>query len=179
MSVLQEISGALAFLPSTEEAPAPQRRQEGISGLEWHIPASQLKSHYRKSPQSEGVLALSKSRRLFFEIQEGLSAELEQVRKKYVFPANHSVEAFLQDHRSVPQILMDAEPHLQDCFGADSVINLEVLIDESASSSLYAVVLWPGAVNGAESALAKFDDTWWLDNSHEASGLLTFTYELV
>ena len=44
------------------------------------------------------------------------------------------------------------------------------------NTSLYAIVVWRGLAEGAESALEDFDERWWLNQSAQPG--LTFTYEL-
>ena len=102
-----------------------------------------------------------------------------QVRRSYVLPNDASVAEFFRSHRTIPQLLVLAAPHLLEYFGAGTVLTLRATIDEYGSQTLYAVVMWPGAVRDVRDALANFDDHWWIANSRQAGGDLTFTYELV
>ena len=104
---------------------------------------------------------------------------LNEVRKHYVLPADSPVAGFLTEHRAIPQVLLGAAPQLKACFGAEAVFNLRAPIDESGSRTLYAVAMWPGELQDARSALAKFDNAWWMPRAPQAAGYLTFTYELV
>ncbi len=104
---------------------------------------------------------------------------INDVRRNFVLPTNSSVEGFFNDHRTIPQLLLQAVPHVKRYFGADVVFNLRVPIDESGSQTLYAVAMWPGTLKDVRRALEQFDDAWWIANSRKASGYLTFTYELV
>jgi hypothetical protein len=106
-------------------------------------------------------------------------AALKEVRKYFVLPNDSSVATFLGEHRSLPQLLLEAVTPLKACFGMQTVFGLRAPIDESGSRTLYAVAMWPGKVRDARNALAKFDDGWWIAQSRQASGYLTFTYELV
>ncbi|MEX2260387.1 MAG: hypothetical protein WD696_00470 [Bryobacteraceae bacterium] len=106
-------------------------------------------------------------------------AVLNEVRKHYVLPADASVMTFLTEHRTIPQILLGAAPHLKPCFGADAVFSLRAPIDEAGSRTLYAVAMWPGKSQDVRDALAKFDNDWWMVRAGQAAGYLTFTYELV
>ena len=108
----------------------------------------------------------------------GHEATLKEVRKHFVLPNDSSVATFMAEHRSLPQILLEAVTPLRTCFGTGTIFNLRAPIDESGSRTLYAVAMWPGKVRDARNALAKFDD-WWIAQSRQASGYLTFTYELV
>jgi hypothetical protein len=40
-------------------------------------------------------------------------------------------------------------------------------------------VLWPGNAAEAYAAIDRFEDTWWVANSHLGVGRLAFTYRLV
>ena len=106
-------------------------------------------------------------------------ALLCEVRRRYVLPKDSSVKTFLIEHRTLLPILLEAVPQLKACFGAQAVFSLRAPIDDSGSQTLYSVVIWPGNVREVREALARFDDTWWIQHSREASGYLTFTYELV
>ncbi|HME08151.1 MAG TPA: hypothetical protein VKG25_13940 [Bryobacteraceae bacterium] len=117
------------------------------------------------------------------ERMRGFQAEhnsaLKELRRKFILPPDPSVVTFLTEHRTLPQILLEAADHLRAYFGADTIFNLRAPIDESGSRTLYAVVMWPGTVSAVKAALARFDDEWWIAHSRQASGYLTFTYELV
>jgi hypothetical protein len=106
-------------------------------------------------------------------------ATLKEVRKHFVLPNDSSVATFLTEHRSLIQILLEAVVQLRACFGMETVFSLRAPIDESGSRTLYAVAMWPGKVRDARNALARLDDGWWIAQSQQASGYLTFTYELV
>ena len=104
---------------------------------------------------------------------------LAEIRKHYLLPPDSSVQSFLTEHRSLPALVLQALPGLRVCFGPQAIIALRAPIDASGDRILYGVVQWAGSARDAKKALQKFDDTWWISRSHEASGHLTFTYELV
>jgi len=103
---------------------------------------------------------------------------IREVRKLYVFPKDNSVTHFLEGHRNVPQLLIAAVPVLEGYFGTGTIFVLRAPTDEQGSQSLYAVVMWPGSVEDVANALDHFEDEWWLSNSRQSLGRLTFTYEL-
>ena len=105
--------------------------------------------------------------------------ELNELRRYFVLPSDSSVSTFLSEHRTVPQVLLDAAPHLLECFRSKTVLNLRAPIDESGTKTLYAVAIWPGNVRDVRQALARFDDAWWIAHSRQASEHVAFTYELV
>ena len=136
------------------------------SGTHWPEPR-------QRAPILEG---LEKQMAEFAALDEAI---LSEVRKNYVLPADSSVLNFLTEHRTIPQILLDAAPQLKACFGADAVFNLRAPIDESGSRILYAAAMWQGKSQDVRDALAKFDRDWWTARAGQAAGYLTFTYELV
>jgi len=105
--------------------------------------------------------------------------ELTKLRIEYVFDETHRVEVFLKEHRALLEILLDAVIPLRGCFGKDVVLQLQVGWDEGAPKTIYGVVIWKNDLASARTALKKFDETWWLDNSKRASGRIVFDYELV
>lgn len=106
-------------------------------------------------------------------------ADIDEIRKIFVMQDNIGVTSFLHDHRTIPQLLLQAVPHLKERFGSDTVFVLRALIDESGFSDLYAVAMWPGKAHDAIEALDRFVDQWWIGNARPAAGYLNFTYELV
>lgn len=105
---------------------------------------------------------------------------MADVRRNYVLPLREtSVVRFLDDHRSISQLLLEAISHLKECFGANAIFSLRTVADEAGSRTLYVVVLWSGSVGIVREGLSRFDDAWWLAHSRNAAGHLVFTYELV
>lgn len=103
----------------------------------------------------------------------------EELRRHYVLPADRSVQDFLSQHQSIPALLLEAVPHLKRHFGANAIFSLSAPIDEAGTRTLHAVAIWPGGANDAREALSGFDNDWWMAHARQASGDLTFTYELV
>ena len=133
---------------------------------------------YRKPPQREGISAefLAFTRVLWETGNRQLEAEIGELKTKYVFRNESAVTQSILSHRATAGVLLNAHPELKRCFGEDVVFNLEAVSDDDESTSLYAIVVWRGLAEGAESALEDFDERWWLNQS--AQPRLTFTYEL-
>jgi hypothetical protein len=106
-------------------------------------------------------------------------ADISALRQSFIFQTDAAVTSFLSDHRSIPQLLLQAVPYLHRCFGADKIPSLRIDSDEAGSRILYAVVPWECSVREARVALKSFDDQWWMAHAFQALGRLTFTYELV
>lgn len=106
-------------------------------------------------------------------------AQMAQLSKNYVMAGDHQVERFTRNHRTLSQLLLEAVPHLKHHFGADAIFHLRAPIDEGGAQTLYAVVMWPGTAKDVRTRLKAFDDEWWFGLLNQASGHLTFTYELI
>jgi hypothetical protein len=103
---------------------------------------------------------------------------IQELRKSYVLPTDSSVLDFLNDHRALPQLLIEAAPQLKRYLG-DTVFSLRVSSDEYGWQNLYADVMWSSDARAAVRLLDQFEDEWWIANSRSARGALTFTYRLV
>jgi len=127
----------------------------------------------------QGSVIFEKAQQQLMAFQVEYETMLEGVRRAFVIPPDGSVVTFLNEHPTIPQILLEAATHLRASFPVETVFNLRVPIDESGSRTLYAVAAWPGDVLDVRAALARFDETWWISHSRQAAGYLAFTYELV
>jgi hypothetical protein len=106
-------------------------------------------------------------------------ATVAEVAKSYVMPRDNSVQDFLDSHRMLPQLLIQANSHLQKAFGDTTVFSLRATCDEYGGQSLFVDALWPGNAADAYAALDRFEDNWWVAHCHMAVGHLNFTYRLV
>jgi hypothetical protein len=163
-----------------------------VSGNDWTPPPSemlyQLIQNVSWAPASKPQPRIDEQ--YAQQIQEQLEQQMAQfeadheaavteLQRSYVFLNDREIRRFLKSHRTAPQLLIEAAPHLRQYFGAGTVFNLRATIDEFGAQTLYAVILWPGDVRDARTSLDHFDEQWWIANSRQASGDITFTYELV
>jgi hypothetical protein len=162
------------------------------SGTDWSKPSPEM---LHQVFQNTARVPLPKTERpsveqLGLRLQEQLEQQMAQfeaaheavvaeLQRNYVFVNDQSVRSFFRTHRTAPQLLIEALEHLRQHFGNDTVFNLRAAVDEYGAETLYAVALWPGAVRDARRAIDQFDERWWIANSRQASGDVTFTYELV
>jgi hypothetical protein len=153
------------------------------SGIHWpdQLPAGlcqpfQVASRWPEPQQNAAVFEDLEKQMAEFAAQH--DAILSEVRKHYVRAGDASVRDFLAEHRAIPQLLLEAAPHLKSYFG-NAVFNLRAPIDEAGSRTLYAIAMWPGKLQDVRDALARFDNDWWMARAGQAAGYLTFTYELV
>jgi hypothetical protein len=133
---------------------------------------------YRNLSQRDGKADefLALARVLWETGNRQLEAEISELKTKYVFRNESAIVQFILGHRAAAAALLNALPALKESFGEDVVFNLEAVSDDDESTSLYAIVVWRGRTEGAESALEDFDERWWLNQSAQAG--LIFTYEL-
>lgn len=154
------------------------------SGNHWPAPTSANAYHefqeFNTLPgPRQGDAILADFEQQMFRFDHEHDAKTAEIRKHYVLPSSSSVLAFLVDHRTISDLLLEAVPSIRKHFGSDAVFHLRVPADESGSRTLYAVAVWSGEALDVRNALERFDDTWWIAHSRQASGYLVFTYELV
>jgi len=159
-------------------------QEKQVSGIQWPAPAfpslyrpSQVLLHWQKPEQPPAAFEDLERQMEEFAVEH--AAMLDDLRRHYILPADSSVTDFLTEHRSIPQILLGAVPHLLACFGTETIFNLRAPIDDSGSQTLYATAVWPGKSQDVRHALDRFDQEWWMERAGQAAGYLTFTYELV
>jgi hypothetical protein len=150
----------------------------GGSESSWHRECLWAAQPYRKPPQREGLATefLASARVLWETSNKQLEADIGGLKTKYIFRNESAITQFILGHRTVTAALFNALPVLKNSFGEDMVFYLEAVSDDDESTSLYAIVVWRGLAEGAESALEDFDERWWLNQSAQPG--LTFTYEL-
>jgi hypothetical protein len=127
--------------------------------------------------EAESLLLQSYERQMIYFAAEQ-EADLKRLRAEYVFDGSPAVSDFLKTHRALPGLLLEAVAPLRRSFGAGPILHLRVQTD-NGSRTLCALVFWKGALSSAKTFLEVFDNTWWLANSHRASGNVTFDFELV
>ena len=102
----------------------------------------------------------------------------DRVSDFYSVQGDASLGQFLREHPAIPHLLIEAVPELRRYFG-DTEFALRLTSDDHGWETLYVDALWHGQAHEAIAALDRFEDAWWIENSHAASGSLTFTYRLV
>ena len=154
------------------------------SGNDWGVPVhAMLHERSQNLPFDTSVSNRQRSSLLELEAQmrqfeRDHQTAITEVRKFYVLPTDSSVLDFLNEHRALPQVLIDAAPQLGRYFG-DTVFALRATSDEDGWQNLYADALWPGDALDAIRLLDRFEDDWWIPNCRQAGGNLTFTYRLI
>lgn len=156
-------------------APSPEMLYEIVQPVSPKFspsPESRIKEQYAQRIQEQ----LERQMACFEQEHEAGVAEL---RRSYVFTNDREIRTFFKAHRTAPQLLLEAVPHLYQTFGVDTVFKLWASTDEYGAQTLYIIAIWPGHLRDVRHALERFDEEWWIPNSRQASGDLAFTYELV
>jgi hypothetical protein len=105
--------------------------------------------------------------------------EINSLKRSYVLVKPEQVIQYIRDHRTLPSLLNEAAPKLKECFGADTVIQLELGSAGDESPTLRVLAMWPGSLASANAALRAFDESFWIANCDRASGNLVIDRELV
>ena len=153
------------------------------SGNEWAptIPAMLHQQQQEKLPED-----LPRQQNLLFENLERQMAAYEveyqamiaEVVRSYVMPRNDSVLNFLSTHRSIASLLLQALPRLQQ-YLPETIFALRASADDDGWQTLCVDAIWRGNARDAFAGLDRFEDAWWVANSHMGAGHLIFTYRLV
>jgi hypothetical protein len=193
MTALSELSGAMhediPLLAREAEAPkafpfagnaAVEFLQPPGGGLEsgWHQTYGVAWQPAGKQPPKEGTYSgfLTHTEALWTESRKKLMDDVQGLRKLYAFRNEDAVIRFCSAHGATTTFLANAAQELTRAFGQDAILNLECVVEEDESASLYAIVVWRGDAAEAEAQLEDFDERWWLNQ--DAQPGLTFTYEL-
>jgi hypothetical protein len=95
--------------------------------------------------------------------------------------SSNRVASFLIKNDFLVDLLNEAVPKLQECFGDDVSVRLEVFSDPTATNNceLFARVLTKLSANDALDILDRFDNEWWSNASSRSQGLLSFALRYV
>jgi hypothetical protein len=79
----------------------------------------------------------------------------------------------------VAPFLIEAAPQFAAAFGDQAPLALEIMPDDEAPHSIYALAIWDGEGAEARSALRIFDEGWLARNFQAINGRIVFDYELI
>jgi len=103
---------------------------------------------------------------------------MAELQKIFVFTRPEEISGFLRSNRSLVTILIDAAAPFTEAFPNSSVA-LDIMTEDGASRTIYALANWHGDRTTARNALKDFDERWWLTNMRKAAGRIVFDYELM
>jgi hypothetical protein len=102
---------------------------------------------------------------------------VRRLKQHYIVANEDSLAPLLQEHRHLCAMLLEAVPHLHQCFG-DSLLQLRASADDEDVVVVVSVV-WSKDLAGAQEALEAFDEEWWLEKCAGANGYLVFDFEMM
>lgn len=99
----------------------------------------------------------------------------------YSFRDRNNVRAFLEMHREILPVLVEAYSQIQAHFGSGTPVVLTVISEPTnrQSAELFALISTSLPVEQALAAMRRFDDEWWLDVPEYQTGTLNFDVEFV
>lgn len=106
----------------------------------------------------------------------------EWVAGIYQFNDPQPVSGFLRRHPFLVNLLIDAWPRIQSCFGSDAQAALELFKDPeevNGEGKLFVLVQTSLPANEALNRLEKLDQDWWLDATARSQGRLNIDVEYV
>ncbi|MBU4224946.1 MAG: hypothetical protein KKC71_03910 [Chloroflexi bacterium] len=114
---------------------------------------------------------------LWAVVYEARIAKLESI---YTFRNSDAVKKFLIDNKRIFSVLWDTRPVVEEFFGNDASIALEVVNDpESANVKQLFGYINAGALSSEEAfeRLSAFDEVWFLKQFDLTGGLFNFNLE--
>ncbi len=137
-----------------------------VSGNDWTTPPSEMLYQLVQyvvpthAPKPQPGLDGQYAQRIEEQIEQQMArfeadheAAVAELQRSYVFLNDQAIRKFFKSHRTAPQLLLEAVPHLRQDFGAGAVFNLRAMTDEYGAQTLYAVAMWPGSVRDVRIAL--------------------------
>ena len=101
---------------------------------------------------------------------------LQGLEQEYVLDVE--VRSFLRVRPTAITVLLEAAAYLNQAFGQGCIKAIRLVPDDFESCSAFGIVLWAGSMEQARTALANFDERWWLRNCNRAAGIVNFNIEL-
>ena len=104
------------------------------------------------------------------------SCQALQLQQLYDLRNPAAILPFLEWHRTLVDILVEAYPHLQRHFDISPPVPLELVQDAEADGRACLFVYIPTALPVAEARaqMYRFDDDWFLDQIDRVGSLLNF-----
>ncbi len=111
-----------------------------------------------------------------------LNAErLRHIEKDFLFRQPEKVQAFLQDHPQLIEIVLEAALHIERHFGLDTQVELAVSVDPEIEDmeELFAYVCTSLPVDEALARLDRLDEEWFLDQLERVDDLFNIDLRFV
>jgi hypothetical protein len=102
---------------------------------------------------------------------------LQGLEQAYILESRPETEQFLRIRPTVITLLVEAAAHIDAAFGTGRIKAIR-LVHDGFETSVFGIVFWPESAESGGEALARFDQSWWLQNCTRASGVVNFNIEL-
>jgi len=108
-----------------------------------------------------------------------IEPEIQGLSRLYSFRNPTEVVNFLQTHSLLVPLLLEAYPRIEEHFGPNPEVVLEVVTDPEAADDqeLFAFIRTDLAPDEALEKLHQLDQNWWLDEADRANGKLCIHVE--
>ncbi len=108
-----------------------------------------------------------------------IDSEFQELSRFYSFRNPAEVFSFLQTHPFLTPLLLEAYPQIEERFGPNPEVVLEVITDPEAADDqeLFAFIRTDLAPEEALEKLHQLDENWWLDEADRANGKLCIHVE--
>jgi hypothetical protein len=133
---------------------------------------------YFFSQENENVSVLGQQQVILWLIL--YEARIAKLKTIYTFRNGDDIRQFLLDHRSILSVLWEARPVVEEFFGNDVSVDLEVVNDPEASHSKQLFGYIGTASLSPEEAFERlnaFDEVWFLKQFDLTGGLFNFNLE--
>lgn len=109
------------------------------------------------------------------------SQRLYQLEEIYSLRNAAAIQRFLHAYPQLVEILLEACVYLQEHFGPDPQVTLEVVSDPEVEGveELFAYILTSLPVHEALARLHRLDEEWFLDQLDRVGGQFNFNLEFV
>lgn len=110
---------------------------------------------------------------------EVLEAGIGEIEARYSLRDAPTVRQYLRDYPEVIEVLIEARPHLEEHFGTEVRVSLEVINDPEAAEikELFAYIATDLSADEAVMRLDAFDEGWFLHYVDRVAGRLNFNLE--
>jgi len=107
--------------------------------------------------------------------------KIQVLEEFYQFRDHTAISSFLRGNQFLIDLLFEAYYKIQDVFGRNTQVALELFADPEgeAAEELFVLIMTGLSPDEAASALGSLDEEWWLEASSEARCLLNLDVEMV
>ena len=102
----------------------------------------------------------------------------DELNSRFIVTTNHRETLRFIEANDLTHVLLDSVKHVNAAFGESSLKTLALVEDDEGFQSLFCLVIFPGTLQDARTALKSFDNAWWLQHARQFGSKLNFDFEL-